>query len=192
MKDINDEIKNNLNVLNDDIKEFIDNMDIPALKIYSESIKIISEFSKIKIDFPKGIRFADNFSKVFGNSQNNIGEEIFREIKMLSNSLSSIYNKKGFLEWFSSIFADYKCLLNFYDIILNTFIRKIDYILKSMKEQYENYINNLIDIINFRANSITVEFTEDQKKKWEILIDLYQDIRSNIIDIKFQLLSKDK
>ena len=61
-----------------------------------------------------------------------------------------------------------------------------------MKEQYEIFINNLIDIINFRANSITVEFTEEQKKIWETLIDLYQDIRSNIVDIKFQLLSKDK
>ena len=77
--------------------------------------------------------------------------------------------------------------MNFYDIILNTFINKIEYILKSMKEQYENYINNLIDIINFRANSTTIEFTEEQKKIWETLIDAYQDIRSNIIDIKFRL-----
>ena len=192
LKDINEEIKNNLNILNDEITQFIDNMDIPALKIYSESIKIISEFSKIKIDFPKGIRFGDYFSKIFANSQNKIGEEIFREIKISSNSLSSIYDKKGFLEWFSSIFSDYKCLLNFYDIIINTFISKIDYILKSMKEQYEIYINNLIDIINFRVNSITVEFTEEQKKIWETLIDFYQDIRSSMIDIKFQLLSIDK
>ena len=179
-------------MLNDEITYFIDNMDIPALKLYSESIKIIYEFSTIKIDFPKGIRFGDYFSKIFGNNQNKIGEEIFREIKIISKSLSSIYDKKGFVEWFSSIFSDYKCLLNFYDIIVNTFINKIDYILQSMKEQYEIFINNLIDIINFRANSITVEFTEEQKKIWETLIDLYQDIRSNIVDIKFQLLSKDK
>ena len=190
LKDISEEIKNNLNILNDEITKFIDDMDIPALKIYSESIKIISEFSKIKIDFPKGIRFGDNFSKIFGNSENNIGEEIFREIKMLSNSLSSIYDKKGFLKWFSSIFSDYKCLLNFYDIIVNTFIKKIDYILQSMKEQYEVYINNLIDIINFRANSITVEFTKEQKEIWENLNEFYQDIRSNIIYIKLQFLSK--
>ena len=176
--------------MNDEITKFIDDMDIPALKIYSESIKIISEFSKTKIDFPKGIRFGDNFSKIFGNSENNIGEEIFREIKMLSNSLSSIYDKKGFLKWFSSIFSDYKCLLNFYDIIVNTFIKKIDYILQSMKEQYEVYINNLIDIINFRANSITVEFTKEQKEIWENLNEFYQDIRSNIIYIKLQFLSK--
>ena len=106
---------------------------------------------------------------------------------MLSNSLSSIYDKKGFLKWFSSIFSDYKCLLNFYDIIVNTFIKKIDYILQSMKEQYEVYINNLIDIINFRANSITVEFTKEQKEIWENLNEFYQDIRSNIIYIKLQL-----
>ena len=192
LDDITKEIKNNLNLLNDEITYFIDNMDIPALKLYSESIKIIYEFSTIKIDFPKGIRFGDYFSKIFGNNQNKIGEEIFREIKIISKSLSSIYDKKGFVEWFSSIFSDYKCLLNFYDIIVNTFINKIDYILQSMKEQYEIFINNLIDIINFRANSITVEFTEEQKKIWETLIDLYQDIRSNIVDIKFQLLSKDK
>ena len=192
LDDITKEIKNNLNLLNDEITYFIDNMDIPALKLYSESIKIIYEFSTIKIDFPKGIRFGDYFSKIFGNNQNKIGEEIFREIKIISKSLSSIYDKKGFVEWFSSIFSEYKCLLNFYDIIVNTFINKIDYILQSMKEQYEIFINNLIDIINFRANSITVEFTEEQKKIWETLIDLYQDIRSNIVDIKFQLLSKDK
>ena len=192
LDDITKEIKNNLNLLNDEITYFIDNMDIPALKLYSESIKIIYEFSTIKIDFPKGIRFGDYFSKIFGNNQNKIGEEIFREVKIISKSLSSIYDKKGFVEWFSSIFSDYKCLLNFYDIIVNTFINKIDYILQSMKEQYEIFINNLIDIINFRANSITVEFTEEQKKIWETLIDLYQDIRSNIVDIKFQLLSKDK
>ena len=192
LNDINEEIKNNLNVLNDEITEFIDKIDIPALKIYSESIKIISEYSKVKIDFPKDIRFGDNFSKIFGNTQNNIKEEIFLEIKMLSNSLVSIYDKKGFLEWFSSILSDYKCLLNFNDIIVNTFIRKINYILRLMKEQYEIYINNLIGIINFRANSITVQFTKEQKEIWENLIELYQDIRSHIIDIKFKLLSKYK
>ena len=188
LKEIIEEIKNNLSGLNDDISNFIDTMDIPPLKLYSESIKIISEFSKVKIDFPKGVSFRDSFSKKFGNSQNSIGDEIFREIKISSNSLVNIYDKKGFIEWFSSILFDYKCLLNFYDIIVNTFIGKIDYILKSMKEQYEIYINNLTDIILFRANSITVEFTEEQKKIWDTLIDLYQDIRSTIIDIKFQLL----
>ena len=189
LKDIFNEIKNNLESLNNEIRDFIETMDIPALKLYSQSIKIITEFSKIKIDFPVGVRFGDNFAKLFGNGQNNLGSEIFREIKISSKSLSNIYDKKGFIEWFSSILFDYKCLVNFYDIIVNTFIGKIDYILKSMKEQYENYINNLIDIILFRANSITIEFTEEQKKIWETLIDLYQDIRSAIIDIKFQLLS---
>ena len=187
LKDINEEIKNNLIGLNGEIAEFLDIMDLPALKIYSESIKIISQFSTIRIDFPIDIRYRDVFSKFFGDNQNNIGEEIFKEIKMSCKNLSNIYDKKGFLEWFSSILSDYKCLLNFYDIIVKTFIRKIDYILISMKEQYEIYINNLIDIINFRANSITVDLTEEQKKKWETLIDLYQDIRSRIIDIKFQL-----
>ena len=49
---------------------------------------------------------------------------------------------------------------------------------------------HLIDIINFRANSITVEFTKEQKEIWEKLTEFYQDIRSNIIYMKLQLLSK--
>ena len=180
-------MKNNLDGLNEKITTFIDNIDMPPLKLYSQSIKIISEFSKTKIEFPIGSRFADYFSKIFSNSNNNLGEEILHEIKISCQSLSTIYEKKGFIEWFSSFIFDYKRLINFYDIILNTFINKIEYILKSMKEQYENYINNLIDLITFRANSTTIEFTEEQKKIWESLIDVYQDIRSSIIDIKFRL-----
>ena len=80
-------MKNNLEGLNETIATFIDDIDIPPLKLYSQSIKIISEFSKLKIEFPKGIRFSDYFSKIFSNSKKTLGEEIFHEIKISCQSL---------------------------------------------------------------------------------------------------------
>ena len=190
LKEVNEEIKNKLQMLSAKISDLIDTIDISALKLYSESITIITQISESKIDFPKEIRFGDFFSKLFGNKKKNLEEEILLELKISSKGISNIFEKKGIFEWFSSIFSHYKYLVNIYDIIVNTFIKKIEYIIKAMNEQYENYINHLIDIIMVRSNSITIEFTEEQKKKWESVFDVYRDIRSIIISINEKLSDK--
>ena len=186
-EEINIEIKNNLEELIKKIIRFLDDCDLQALNIYSKTLTVIIDFSKTKINFPQLIRFKEQFSKVFGNKEKDLAEEIFKEIKISNNSLNLVFKEKGFTKWLSSLFSNYKYLINISEIVLNTFINKIEYILRTMNEEYSRYINNLIDTINIITNSTTIQFTEEQEKTWDELNDLYKDIRSNMIDIKLEI-----
>ena len=87
--------------------------------IYSKTLTIIIDFSKTKINFPQLIRFKEQFSKVFGNKEKDLAEEIFKEIKISNNSLNLVFKEKGFTKWLSSLFSNYKYLINqFLNLIL--------------------------------------------------------------------------
>ena len=187
LEEIDNEIKINLKELNEQIKNFFDESEKQPLKLYNEASSIIQKFSDGKVNFPELSTFRDKFAKVFGNQNKNIDEQIFNEIKIASKDMDKIYEKRGFTEWiFSFIFSD-NYLKNAYDIILDTFIDKINYILKLIIEEYEDYINHIKTLINANVKSICIQFNKDQKKFWDTLSTTYEEIRSSIIDIKLKI-----
>ena len=62
--------------------------------------------------------------------------------------MDKIHEKKGFKEWIFSYIFDDNYLKNVYDLILDTFTNKINYILKLIIEEYEDYINHIKNLIS--------------------------------------------
>ena len=63
----------------------------------------------------------------------------------------------------------------------------INYILKLIVEEYEDYIYYMHNLIDANAKSTCIHFNEEQKKYWDTLSSTYEDIRSSIIDIKLKI-----
>ena len=141
MEEIGNEIKINLKELNKQIKDFFDETEKKPLELYNEANSLIQKFSDGKVNFTELSSFRDKFAQVFGNK--NIDEQIFNEIKLASKDMDKIYEKKGFKEWIFSYIFDDNYLKNVYDLILDTFTNKINYILKLIIEEYEDYINHI-------------------------------------------------
>ena len=187
MEEIGNEIKINLKELNKQIKDFFDETEKKPLELYNEANSLIQKFSDGKVNFPELSSFRDKFAQVFGNKNKNIDEQIFNEIKIASKDMDKIYEKKGFKEWIFSYIFDDNYLKNVYDLILDTFTNKINYILKLLIEEYEDYINHIKNLINANVKSTCIQFNADQKKFWDTLSTTYEDIRSSIIDIKLKI-----
>ena len=143
LEEIGNEIKINLKELNKQIKDFFDETEKKPLELYNEANSLVQKFSDGKVNFPELSSFRDKFAQVFGNKNKNIDEQIFNEIKIASKDMDKIHEKKGFKEWIFSYIFDDNYLKNVYDLILDTFTNKINYILKLIIEEYEDYINHI-------------------------------------------------
>ena len=187
LKEIYNEIKNNLKQLNEQIKNFLDESEKQPLELYNEANSIIQKFSDGKVSFPKLSTFREKFAKGFGNNKKIIDDEIFNEIKIAIKDLNKFYEKHGFQKLFISVNYNGDYLKNVYDIILNTFIDRINYLLKLIIERYEEYINYITALISNKVKSTNIQFNKEQKKNWDKLSKKYEDIRSSIIDIKFKI-----
>ena len=187
LEEIDNEIKINLKELNKRIKDFFDETEKKPLELYNEANSLVQKFSDGKVNFPELSSFRDKFAQVFGNKNKNIDEQIFNEIKIASKDMDKIYEKKGFKEWIFSYIFDDNYLKNVYDLILDTFTNKINYILKLIIEEYEDYINHIKNLIKANVQSTCVQFNKEQKKYWDTLSTTYEDIRSSIIDIKLKI-----
>ena len=150
LEEIDNEIKINLKELNKQIKDFFDETEKKLLELYNEANSLIQKFSDRKVNIPELSSFKDKFAQVFGNKNKNknIDEQIFNEIKIASKDMDKIHEKKGFKEWIFSYIFDDNYLKNVYDLILDTFTNKINYILKLIIEEYEDYINHIKNLIS--------------------------------------------
>ena len=132
-------------------------------------------------------RFKDFFLESFGNKEISLDEDILNEIKVSSESLKNIFNKKGFLKWFRSLISNNQLLLNITNLIIDSFINKIDFIKEKMIEEFDKYINKMIISINTRTDIAALTFTNEQKEKWEVIKEMYEIARANLISIKFEI-----
>ena len=186
---INNEIKSHLKSLNDEIIKFLDNDDEKPLELYNNASLSIKEFSYGTISLEKSIKFKDHFLEAFGNKDKNLDDQIFNEIIASSENLKNIYNKKGFKNWFLSIFSKTHKLTNITKMIIDTFIFKIDFIREKLFDEFDNYINRMITFINTRTDLVTLQFSKEQKDIWELIREMYGDARANLISIKFELVN---
>ena len=186
---INNEIKSHLKSLNDEIIKFLDNDDEKPLELYNNASLSIKEFSYGTISLEKSIKFKDHFLEAFGNKEKNLDDQIFNEIIASCENLKNIYNKKGFKNWFLSIFSKTHKLTNITKMIIDTFIFKIDFIREKLFDEFDNYINRMITFINTRIDLVTLQFSKEQKDIWELIREMYGDARANLIYIKFELVN---
>ena len=183
--EINKEMLNNIGDLNLKIQEYLNYNDAECLKIFEEAKQLMNKFieGKRNISLSK-FGFKEFLSKKIGDEKKDLGKQIFEEIKNTCESLSNIYAKKGFKEWFYSLFSSYSYLQNIIDMVVETFAKKIDYILKIVNTESNNYLNDAIRSIEHNVNSATMEFNDEQLKKWKELCDSYEKTREIIMKLK--------
>ena len=190
LKEINIEISKNLKGLNNRIREYInfnegqteilDNLRVDIIKKYSLGKKYLTKDKK---------NFSSYMAEKLGNGQKDFEKQLLEELKYSCESSTDILFKKGIKEWFNSLFSDLNYLENIIDILIDTSLIKINSIFDIIKEESIDYLNSLFNKIILLFEAATLEFDEEQKKKWTEFCNLYESKRENIINIKNQILN---
>ena len=178
------EIEHHIKVLFGQIKIFLDNSEKEPLKLYNEANIDIKKLSDGKESIPELSKFREIISKVFGYKDKNIDEQMYNEI---INSLNKFYDdKKGMKEWFFSFFNNSKYCMNICRMIVDTFIAKINDLLKKIIEEYETYINDIITLFQTKTK-ITLFNEKSNEKLLDNLFNAYKDIKTNINETKIKI-----
>ena len=191
LEEINNQIKANLEGLNKKVSNFIKSNEIQTEQILSLKQRIISKYS-IK-DYFKSYKkknkmlFNIDICKKIGSGENNLEEEIYGELKNSCNSLNILF-KKGIKEFFNSLFSDLTYLENIIDILIDTSLKKINCILDLIHDESTSLINGYYKGIQFLIRMACSDFTDEQKKIWKELSNLYKQFRNNLIDTKSEIL----
>ena len=134
--------------------------------------------------------FKDYFSDKVGTKEGNLTKEIIDEIKIGTLTLEQIHEEKGFKEWIKSLFSKVNYFQNSIDIILNSFIRKMDYILFVFIEELTRYVEKTYHDINSTFKISTDEFTKEQQQILNELKVEYEEKKYIITETKKKLLNK--
>ena len=188
LREIDKEIEEKQNEINGQIKKILDNMTNSTVIIFEDGNKEISEFSGRKIQLKLLYKFDDYLSAEIGdNNKSNLIGQLSLEINSL-NTLSKIYEAKGFISYIKSTFSDYHYIINNIDIILANILKKLDYISSLLKGNLTRYIQSLYHVINKAFDLASLRFTEEQLKIWKEIGDYYHSNKTQIYKAKNDIL----
>jgi predicted Zn-dependent protease with MMP-like domain len=187
LEEINKEMNNNIGDLNKQIQDYLNQNDAESSKLIKEAKEIIDKFMEGKriISLTK-LGFKAYISKKIGNEKRDLGNELYNEIKNSCESLGNILLKKGFKEWFYSLFSNMSYLQNIIDMVVDTFAKRIDYVLKLIDTESSNYLSEAVRTIEHNVGSATLNFNDEQLKKWKELCGSYEKTREIIIKLKIK------
>ena len=181
---INIKLKKSIEKLIESIKKFLDSNDSKCSELFKEIIEVINNFHKIKVETLSKYNFKTHLSHFFGDGKKDLSDEIMEEIQNRCESLSGIFSKKGFKEWFISFFSSYAYMQHVIDMVVETYSLKIEEFLKMIEKESINYLNQIIEKINYYIKASTIEFNGEQKKKWEQLCNTYEKTKTTIYEIE--------
>ena len=188
LREIDKEIEEKQNEINGQIKKILDNMTNSTVIIFEDGNKEISEFSGRKIQLKLLYKFDEYLSAEIGdNNKSNLIGQLSLEINSL-NTLSKIYEDKGFISYIKSTFSDYHYIINNIDIILANILKKLDYISSLLKGNLTRYIQSLYHVINKAFDLASLRFTEEQLKIWKEIGDYYHSNKTQIYKAKNDIL----
>ena len=183
LEEINNEIFSNLKGLNNDISKYLKYNELESLEFIKIAKNIIKEFS-LDYNIDNFFNFNLYMSKTLGDEKKDLEKQVLNELKSSCESSKNILFKKGIIEFFNSLFSDLKYLENIIDILIDTSLKKINYIFELINDESKNYLNQILYKIIFLAKIATLEFNDEQRKKWKMLCNLYEETRKKIINIK--------
>jgi hypothetical protein len=193
LQEINGELSSNLEGINNSIDQFIYSNEQQSEKLNKFEKKIIEEFSLKNIKKYKITEKYNNFrlymSKLLGNENKNFEEELIEELKNSCENTRSILYKKGIINWLNSLFSDFNYLDNIIDILIDTSSKSINSIFNLIKNEANNYFITYLKNINLLVKSATLEFNEEQEKKWKKLCNSYEQRRKKFNQIKKKLFN---
>ena len=182
--DIINEIKNNIKNLNEKLVGIVRTIDSDLSKISEDFQDILKKFSEGKTSFDKLDSFTIYFSLKVGDKTGNLEEEILQELTNSCQNLSIIYEKKGFKEWLYSAFSNEHYLKNIIELLVNIFIKKMEYILVLISEQLKKYSEDLFHSIEKSHSLATTTFTEEQLSYWKDIKQYYEANKDEIKSLK--------
>jgi hypothetical protein len=191
LEEINDEVKSKLGNLKMQITEFINYNEEETLKIKSTAKRYIDYFSGRKNSLKNEFNFKKYISKEIGDENRELDEEIYNEIKSSCESSTNIFMKKGFIDWFRSLISSKKYLENIIDIMIDTFMNKIEYVFKVLQKNVKNYLNDLILLIDQNVSLVTMKFNDEQLVIWKSICQNYEETRKIIFE-KLKLINSIK
>ena len=183
------EIKNNIKNLNKKLIGIVRTIDSDLSKISEDFQEILKKFSEGKTSFDKLDSFTIYFSLRVGDKTGNLEEEILQELTNSCQNLSIIYEKKGFKDWLYSAFSNEHYLKNIIELLVNSFVKKMEYILVLISEQLKIYSEDLFHSIEKSYSLATTTFTEEQLNYWKDIKEYYEKNRNQITSLK-NLLKK--
>jgi len=184
LEEINDEMKSKLGNLASQIKDFINYNNEETSKIKTSAKWHIDGFSGRKNSLKNDFNFKKYISKDIGDENKNLDDDILNEIKHSCESLTNIFMKKGFKDWFYSLFSSKNYLENIIDMMIETFMSKIEYAFNVLQKSVRSYLNDLNRLIEQNVNSVTMKFNDEQLVIWKSLCLNYEKTREIIMKIQ--------
>ena len=167
LNEINSEIIKNTNNLIKDVQKLISDNDKKCSKIFKNILGVINNFQETKIESFNKYNYKEHLANVFGNGEKDFDQQLMNEIIEKCENLSDIYSKKGFVEWFQSVFSSMKFMQNVIDMVVDTYSLKIENFLKMIEDESSEYLKKVIGKIDNHISSSTMQFNDTQKKKWK-------------------------
>ena len=192
INEIDLEIKDNLEEFNKQNQEFLDNINTEINKLNDDIITTINKYSGI-VTFINRQSFKDYFSVKFAGKDVDLANEIYKEIKMSTFGLEKIYEEKGFVDWIRSAFSSVNYFQISLDIIINSFVKKNNYILELLIGELTKYIektsNDIYEVYKI-TTKIYKEENEEQINIFNQLKNDYTILKYKIDDVKKKLINK--
>ena len=184
LNEINNEMSENLKGLEKTISEILKYVEAESTTIFQNGKKRLDEcLGKNKMDFNIKIGLISDVSKRL-RVKKSLEKELFEQIKNSCENTKSIWTKKSFFDWLSSLFFDKNYLDNVIDILIETTMQKINWVFNILERECNRYlVHNKNEIIS-RVRMLTLKFTDEQKKKWEKLCQSYEKNKKIILKIK--------
>ena len=184
INEINSELIKNTHNLIKDVQNFISDNNNKYNKIFKNIVEVINNFQESKIESFNKYNYKAHLANVFGNGEKDFDEQLMNEIIEKCESLSNIYSKKGFIEWFQSFFSSMKFMQNVIDMVVDTYSLKIENFLKMIEDESLEYLKKVIGKIDNHINLSTMQFSDTQKKKWKILCKKHEETKAKILELE--------
>ena len=166
LEDIKSELKKLNNYINDIFNSVAGTGNSYFLDIKKIFLESINSQMEIEIDDIKNFRnffFSIILNKGSTNNDINIIDDLSNEIQIyFLNALSKIFGEKGFLESLKSIVSRSSYFSNFIEIIQKYLSDRITYILDILSRNLVHYINDKIELIQFRINLYAIKYSEQE------------------------------
>ena len=84
---------------------------------------------------------------------------------------------------------DLNYLENILEILIDTSLKKINSIFELIKVESIHYLQKNFNFVQLLARAASLEFDDEQKKKWEQLCKSYKNTRIKLTNIKKEILN---
>ena len=166
-----EEINKELKELNNYINNIFNNVNGTGNSYFFEIKKELYKFLNTEVEVD--IEDIKDFKRFFiytilniNDINENIIENATSEIQIyFNNSISRIFDEKGFLESFKSYFSRTSFFRNFIEIIYRYISDRIEYILQLLSNNLNNYVKDKVDLIKMRIDIYALNYTRTEINK---------------------------